>query len=61
MLNQQDFLTLNQLDLDNKLILPTQKLLNQVNLQLNRLYQDIRSALIDAHSSVATTDRKSVV
>jgi hypothetical protein len=58
MLNQQDFLTLNQLDLDNKLILPTQKLLNQVNLQLNRLYQDIRSALIDAHSSVATTAKQ---
>lgn len=53
MLSQQDFLTFRQLDLDNKLILPTQKLLSQVNFQLNSLHQDIRSALIDAHSFVA--------
>ncbi|MDD2722571.1 MAG: hypothetical protein PHH59_00930 [Methylovulum sp.] len=53
MWNPSDFLAFRQLDLDNKLILPTQKLLSQVSFQLNSLYQDIRNALIDAHRFVA--------
>ena len=58
MMNQPEFLTFRQLDLDNKLILPTQKLLNQVSFQLNSLYQDIRNALIDVHSFIASAAKQ---
>jgi len=58
MLNQPDFLTFRQLDLETKLILPTQKLLTQISFQLNSLYQDIRNALIDAHSFVAAAAKQ---
>lgn len=58
MLKQPDFLTFRQLDLENKLILPTQKLFSQVSFQLNSLYQDIRSALVDAHHFVATAAKQ---
>lgn len=51
--NHPDFFTLHQLDLENKLILPTTKLYAQASFQLNSLYQDIRSVLIDAHSTIA--------
>ncbi|MDO9105401.1 MAG: hypothetical protein Q7U57_10620 [Methylovulum sp.] len=58
MLNQPDFLTFRQLDLENKLILPTKKLVSQVSFQLNSLYQDIRGVLIDAHSFVAAAAKQ---
>lgn len=51
--NQPDFLTIRELDVENKLILPTKTLYNQTSFQLNSLYQDISSALINAHDIVA--------
>lgn len=56
--NQPDFFTLRQLDLENKLILPTTQLYDQVSFQLNTLYQDIRSVLIDAHSVAAAAAKQ---
>ncbi len=58
MFNQPDFFTIRQLDLENKLILPTTKLYSQVSFKLNALYQDIHSALIDVHSTVATAAKQ---
>ena len=58
MFNQSEFFAIRQLDLDNKLILPTTKLYSQVSFQLNALYQDIHSALISAHSAVATAAKQ---
>jgi hypothetical protein len=58
MLNQPDFLTIRQLDLENKLVLPTTKLYGQVSFQLKALYQDIHSVLINAHSVVATAAKQ---
>ncbi|TAN65940.1 MAG: hypothetical protein EPN17_15410 [Methylobacter sp.] len=58
MFNQPDFFTIRQLDLENKLILPTTQLYGQVSFQLNALYQDIRSVLIDAHSVVAAAAKQ---
>ncbi|MDD5580970.1 MAG: hypothetical protein PHY16_17060 [Methylobacter sp.] len=58
MFNQSDFLTIRQLDLENKLILPTAKLYNQVSFQMNALYQDIHRALTDAHRTIATAVRQ---
>ncbi|MGR8998626.1 MAG: hypothetical protein ACU88J_06215 [Gammaproteobacteria bacterium] len=55
---EPDFFTIRQLDLENKLILPTSRLYAQVSFQFNALYQDIRNALIDAHSFVATTAKQ---
>jgi len=37
MFNQPDFFTIRQLDLENKLVLPTTKLYSQVSFQLNAL------------------------
>jgi hypothetical protein len=51
--NQPDFFTIRELDVENKLILPTKTLYNQTTFQLNSLYQDISSALINAHDIVA--------
>ncbi|MCK9397811.1 MAG: hypothetical protein M0Q44_19750 [Methylobacter sp.] len=56
--NQPDFFTIRQLDLENKLILPTTQLYGQVSFQLNSLHQDIRSALIDAHGVVAAAAKR---
>jgi len=58
MLNQPDFFTIRQLDLENKLVLPTTKLYNQFSFQLNALYQDIHSALIGVHSVVAAASKQ---
>ncbi|MFA5984366.1 MAG: hypothetical protein WC782_10155 [Methylococcaceae bacterium] len=58
MLIQPNLLIFRQLELDNKLILPTQKLLNQVSFQLNSLYQDIRNSLIDTHSFIAAAAKQ---
>ena len=58
MFNQPDFLTIRQLDLENKLILPTTKLYSQVSFKLNALSQDIHSALLDVHSVVANAARQ---
>ena len=58
MFNQSDFLTIRQLDLENKLILPTTKLYGQVSFQLKALYQDIHDVLINAHSVVATAAKQ---
>ena len=56
--NHPDFFTHRELDLENKLVLPTAKLYNQAVFQLNALYQDIRSVLIDAHSVTAATAKQ---
>lgn len=58
MFNQPEFFTIRQLDLENKLILPTTQLYGQVSFQLNALYQNIRSALTDAHNVVATAAKQ---
>ncbi|WP_432741388.1 hypothetical protein ABXJ76_14235 [Methylobacter sp. G7] len=58
MFNDPNFFTIRQLDLENKLILPTTKLYDQVSFQLNALYQDIRSVLIDAHYLVSATAKQ---
>lgn len=58
MFNDPNFFTIRQLDLENKLILPTTKLYGQVSFQLNVLYQDIRSVLIDAHYAVAAAAKQ---
>ena len=58
MSNQPDFLTIRQLDLENKLILPTTKLYSQISFKLNALSQDIHSALIDVHSIVANAAKQ---
>jgi hypothetical protein len=58
MFNQPDFFTIQQLDLENKLILPTTKLYSQVSFKLSALYQGIHSALIDVHSMVATAAKQ---
>ena len=58
MFNQPDFLIIRQLDLENKLILPTTKLYSQVGFKLNALSQDIQSALIDVHSLLANAARQ---
>ena len=58
MFNQPDFLTIRQLDLENKLILPTTKLYSQISFKLNALSQDIHSALLDVHSVVANAAKQ---
>lgn len=58
MFNDPNFFTIRQLDLENKLILPTTKLYDQVSFQLNTLYQDIRSVLIDAHYLMSVTAKQ---
>lgn len=56
--NHPDFFTSRPIGLENKLILPTARLYEQASVQLNALYQDIRSALLDAHSIVATAAKQ---
>lgn len=51
--NNPDFLTLKPLDLENKLFLPTSKLYDQTVWQLNRLYQEIKEALVQFHGSIS--------
>jgi hypothetical protein len=58
MFNQPDFFAIRQLDLENKLILPTTKLYSQVNFKLNALYQDIQTVLIDFHGKVAVAGKQ---
>ncbi|PKM11520.1 MAG: hypothetical protein CVV13_08820 [Gammaproteobacteria bacterium HGW-Gammaproteobacteria-3] len=52
--NNSDFLALKPLDLENKLFLPTSQLYTQTVSRLNSLYLDIKQALIDFHSALAT-------
>lgn len=56
--NHPDFLTIRQLDLENKLLAPTAKLYAQVSFKLDLLYQDIRTVLIDAHSFASATAKQ---
>lgn len=56
--NQPDFFTIRQLDLENKLVLPTTQLYGQVSFQLKALYHDIRSVLTEAHSVVASAAKQ---
>lgn len=56
--NAPDFFTIRQLDLENKLYLPTSKLYSQVRFQLNDMYQDIHNVLIDAHNVVASSAKQ---
>lgn len=58
MLNQPDFLSLRQLDLENKLILPSTQLYKQACFKLNVLYENIRNFLIDAHSTIAAAAKQ---
>ncbi len=58
MFNQPDFFTTRQIDLENKLILPTAQLYNQVSFKVNALYQAIHNNLIDVHSRVATAAKQ---
>lgn len=53
--NRLDDLNLRQLDLENKLVLPTAKLVAQVKAQLNDGYQGMLNSLADANSFVATS------
>lgn len=53
-----NFLFPKDLDLENKLFLPTSRLFSQLNLQLQALYQDIHTALIDFHASMASSARQ---
>jgi hypothetical protein len=57
-INEQDFFSIQQLDLENKLFSPTAQLFSQVRFQLNNLYQDIQNTLIDAHSMVASSAKQ---
>lgn len=63
---QPDFLTLRQLDIENKLYLPTTKLYDHISFKLNAsyqdflfqttsLYQDICSVLSNTHTAMANT------
>jgi len=56
--NHPDFFANRQLDLENKLILPTTQLYQQIGFQLNVLYRDIRNTLIDAHGAVASAAKQ---
>ncbi|MGR9085830.1 MAG: hypothetical protein ACU841_02005 [Gammaproteobacteria bacterium] len=56
--NASDFLNVQQLDLENKLYLPTAKLYSQVRFQLNALYRDVADALRDVRSVVESTARE---
>lgn len=47
-------MSLNNLDLENKLFIPSKQLLAKVNNDLSELYDETRQALIDAHSFIAT-------
>jgi hypothetical protein len=53
--DNQNFQFPQDLDLENKLFLPTSKLYAQLNIQMQTLYQDIRSALIDSHALLASS------
>nr|WP_305909689.1 hypothetical protein [Methylomarinum sp. Ch1-1]MDP4522619.1 hypothetical protein [Methylomarinum sp. Ch1-1] len=46
------------LDLENKLYIPTQKLLDQIQLDLAGLFTMIRQGAIDAHNSLAVLGRE---
>lgn len=58
MFNYADFFTYHPLELDAKLIVPTKKVYEQLGFQLNSLYHDIRSVLINAHREVATVAKQ---
>ena len=57
-IDEQDFLSIQQLDLENKLFSPTAKLFGQVRFQVNELYRDIQNNLIEAHSAVASSAKQ---
>jgi hypothetical protein len=56
--DNQNFQFPQDLDLENKLFLPTSKLYAQLNVQLQTLYQDIRAALIDSHALLASSAKQ---
>jgi hypothetical protein len=53
-----NFLFPQALDLENKLFLPTSRLYAQMNAQLQALYQDIRTELIDIHALMASSAKQ---
>lgn len=55
MFNKSDFLAIPQLDLENKLVLPSHQLYGQMSFQVKALYQDIHDLLISAHEVIALT------
>jgi hypothetical protein len=56
--DNQNFQFPQDLDLENKLFLPTSKLYAQLNAQLQALYQDVRTALIDSHALLASSAKQ---
>ncbi|WAK02116.1 hypothetical protein [Methylobacter sp. YRD-M1] len=56
--DNQNFQFPQDLDLENKLFLPTSKLYAQLNGQLQTLYQDTRAALIDGHALMASSAKQ---
>jgi hypothetical protein len=57
-LNESNLFTVQQLDLENKLILPTSQLLDRIVFKSNMLYQDIHNVLINTYTSAAANVRQ---
>lgn len=57
-LNESDLFTVRQLDIENKLILPTSRLYDRISFKFNALCQDIHNALINAYGSAAANARR---
>lgn len=53
-----NFLSPQDLDLENKLFLPTSRLYAQLKFQLQTLYQDIRAELFDIHALMASSAKQ---
>lgn len=58
MFNQPDFYTISQLDVKNKLLLPSTELYRHISFKVNALYQDIHNSLIDVHGMVANASKQ---
>lgn len=57
-INQLDFLVIKELDIENKLLVPTVELYAHLNLQFKVLYHDIRQALVDSHALLASAAKQ---
>jgi hypothetical protein len=56
--NESDLYNVRQLDIENKLILPTTRLYDRISFKFNSLYQDVHNALMNAYGSAATNARQ---
>ena len=54
----RDFLNRQQLDLDSKLIQPSQQVVAQLNAQIRALYIDIREQLLAFHADIAAAAKQ---